>query len=250
MIGWPASLLGDMMQGRKKLTLTRAVEFSQFSKMNSFQCERLIIWSLKDSDHPQVQDYAEKYLQSEGKAIAFPDAKIPMSLYEGDFLSVILYHYLDWTRGKVPVTEISALLPVFSDYADEASLNQRLDFLCEEGFILREENRISVTEKPIHSVAGNNGPKLVTDIFNVMLEKHRDMVKWQTVSMVFPQAKVPEFVQRLVALRNWIVSTSDSHAPTADSPLNEHVMMLQNLTFAFLSEMDPSIDYMPKTDVK
>ena len=62
---WPVSYLNDIIKGRKKLTIKRALELGLFLKLDAVDLERLIYLSLKQFEDKTTNDYFSKKLTEE-----------------------------------------------------------------------------------------------------------------------------------------------------------------------------------------
>lgn len=140
-IGWPTSLLGDMIQGRKMLTLNRAIEFAKFMDLNNAQAQYMMMLSLKSADNPTVRDYAEKFMKLEDL-----DG-------EGNFYSdsdyVILHSYLKSSKGAADVKAIADSLPAFPQFKDETYVKGIISRMQADGVIRGEFPQFEVVKTQV-----------------------------------------------------------------------------------------------------
>ncbi|MGE0173398.1 MAG: hypothetical protein AB7T49_11445 [Oligoflexales bacterium] len=59
-IGWSSTYLSGIMQGRKKLGVLQAIQFSRLFEMSDFETERLVLLSLKASESSDIKNFSTR----------------------------------------------------------------------------------------------------------------------------------------------------------------------------------------------
>lgn len=231
-IDWPVSLLGDMIQGRKKLTVNRALEFSKFANLNSVQSEYLLMLCLKEVNNEGVQSYANTYLDTEGVVID-QDPSAPLESHhlisaetysKTDFM--VLHAFLTWSKGQVDFEQISQRLPAFPKFRDPEFVTGLISKMNEDEIIEGSMPLVKILKKnllaPVSTVRSRNA---YLDLFKQISELTPDKVAWRAGTVIFPNSKINELKDKMNALTSWILMTSQQGEPTEASPLNEHTIL-------------------------
>jgi hypothetical protein len=243
-IDWPVSLLGDMMQGRKPLTVNRAVEFARFFDLNSLEHEYLIVLALKEVNNRGVQEYAENYLATEG--FPFPtDPHIspelsPAGTHSPHFISeglycdtdyMMMHSFIDWTGGTFSMDEVPDLLPAYPAFRDKKYISDILDRMRADGIIAGEPPQIRLL-KPDLAVTDFQGKSTVyfLELFKRIQELTPKEVFFQTGTVIFPTRRVKELRARIRALRNWTLMTSVRERPAQEGRATEHTILTLDLS--------------------
>lgn len=102
-LNWPRTYLHDIINHRKNLTVGRALEFSQFAKMDLYDTEKLLYLSLKDSDNQIVNNYFEQQL-SQSHNQDRPKLDRSYEIKTNSFKEIALWQYINLTN-KIPTLE-------------------------------------------------------------------------------------------------------------------------------------------------
>jgi hypothetical protein len=259
-LDWPASFLGDVMQGRKHLTVNRAVEFARFFNLNGVECEYLIMLALKEVNNPAVREYAENYLNTEG--FPFPtdphispelsktDENTPHFIPEDTYCDtdyMILHSFIAWSNGTFELHELPNLLPAYPAFRDGNYVLNILARMRDDGIIAGEPPALRLL-KPNLVVTDFTGKSIVPflELFKRVQEITPEKVFWQTGSLIFPICKVRELHAKIRALRSWALMTSVHDKPKQDGRCMEHTILHFNLsTYGNLTRIDSRSESRP-----
>jgi hypothetical protein len=105
-VGWPHSYLGDLVAGRKPLTVSRVLEFAKFASFTPLETERLLLMSFVVSENTHVSEFFSEKLNQTCDL----DLKISSNLPAPDFAvdpltetstSLLVWARLPLSDGKV-----------------------------------------------------------------------------------------------------------------------------------------------------
>jgi len=249
-IGWPMSLIGDIIQGRKGLSIARALEFSRHFGLTGPEGERLVVFALADMNNQLIHDYVEGYLTKEGAAypILGPEAPTQGNISYwapeniADLALSSLKMFLDWCSGVTTPEEIGDLLYLSPELKDPAVLKKKLDILRELGFISGELPQVKVL-KSNTSTSGMTrkqlfqtleGLKALTEDNEVSDQR---LTHWWVQRAGLPIRLYPELNQRLDALRNWVHNSCSTEEKYAGQSREETVLLQCNFFLTHLLDL-------------
>jgi hypothetical protein len=235
---WPASLLGDIIQRRKPLSVNRAVEFGRYFNLHSVEIEHLIMLSLQEVNNPGVKDYAAEYLSTEG--YAFPmsptspyienSVEQEIHYYSEDLFADpevrVLHAFLRWANGEVNLEDLPLFLPVHPSFKNKEHVLKVFAKMREAGLIEGEVPNVRVSKKNL-VVEKFTGKYLepFQEVYRRILQMTPEKTYMNNTTVVFPVAKTPELKSRMLALNTWAVMTAAREAPQGDGRWNEHTIL-------------------------
>lgn len=247
-LGWPVSYMNEVIAGKKRLTLNRSLELATFLKLDGIDLERLIYMVLLDSDSKKIRDYfsdkLEKDLKTDGyfevsqnpETLAQHSFLVPEEIFS-DISLLALADLIACTKGKIKISEIPKILSSFPELQDHVRLNQKIDTLEKHGIVRRKLKRGKLvgfdyvakslefsiqkeTVKHMHQFAENYKRLLC-------LEHPRGWINSGFVRL--PRTKLFEAKKRLLALRNWIISTDQETVINPNTSLEDTLIFQMDL---------------------
>ncbi len=249
---WPVSYLSDVIQGRRKLTVSRAIELSNYLKFDGFETERLLIMTLMQDQRANISDYfsqrmveafnIETYFQRTEDAAA-PAPENNHLVGEEIFSDIALLAIFDlvvWRSGKVAKTEIPDFLYSFPELQKAEVLDSKLRKLESaglikerpdaQGFDFLDKRLFFHFDKSTAAYAGQ-----YADNFKRMLISPEAKGWIGSGFLMLSKSDFNEFRQRYFAFRNWVVSLdarSQAGADHADCILFQFDMNLFSIVNA------------------
>jgi hypothetical protein len=258
-IDWPVSLLGDMIQGRKPLTVNRAVEFAKHFDLNSVYCEHLIMLSLRCVDNEDVRAFAGDYLKTEGAKMRMDGNQQTHHLVSAELYShaecMILHAYLTWSKGALDFDKLAGHLPAFPRFKDREFVEGLLKKMTDDGIIEKNENKSIEAAAPRFNILKENlvAPGLKAQpqiahlkLFKQICEATPSKVDWSAGTVIFPKNRIKELNDKRTALRTWILMTADRTGPNGANPEDDHTILQIDLSTFELLDADRSTTTRPK----
>lgn len=242
LLDWPVSLLGDLIAGRRGISVARAVEFGQRFGMTAPEIERLIYLSLRDSDSPSLSSFVESYLRSEGRELPLPRKDDPMTAHPhfisedliSDFAAMSLHCFLVWKNGNVSEKEIAEFLGRIPGLSTEDEVRGVLHKLREAGVISGEASPFHVDKKHLAHRGPQIGFPLLCEALRDLRRRSHGGERWSAGHLVFPKNKMPELLQRLDRLRNWMIACEEQSAQLDETAL-EKISVPLHVAFFYLA---------------
>jgi len=239
-IDWPISLLGDLIQGRKSLSVNRAVEFANFAKLTSVHCEHLIMMGLREAENPAAQTYAKDYLEKSAFQVTDPTNNYVLETpptNEHHPERGILRNYLVWTQGQMDFEMLAKVLPSFKKFQDPEFVKQLLQEMADLGIIDGTTAPIKVLKKNILNRQPDRdffekGYKVFLDLIET---DPRNAVAFQGAGL-FPRNKLHELLHKQNALQKWIMATTAVSELPPDHKPEDYTILLTSLSFGELLE--------------
>jgi hypothetical protein len=116
---WPRAYLSDVLHGRKSFTVPRALQFAKAMKLDSYQVERLLFLTLKESDDPEVGAYFERVIAREGDDTS-RTTPVERALWQR-VETMAVFEAIKWAGTRLAPAEIKRLLFSFPSL-DEARI--------------------------------------------------------------------------------------------------------------------------------
>ncbi|WP_413291092.1 hypothetical protein [Bdellovibrio sp. HCB337] len=141
-IDWPVSYLHDVISGRKKFTVLRAVQLAHFLKLNSIATERLIYFSLNEENDPSVREYSQKRIVG----TAFDEKRTSQADYEF-FKNVdveAVFSVIVWAKKRIASSKIKSLLYTFPELT-EARIESVIEWLTQKSFLVFDGKGVLVS---------------------------------------------------------------------------------------------------------
>jgi len=264
-IGWPASLLVDLIARRRPFSIARAAEFARFFSLNGPDSERLIYLCMRDVDGESLNQFVDSYFETEGNELAIPlpqDTAAPFFISPemmGDFATMALHNFLLWTGGHTTEEEIVTLMGLIPELADAKSVHARLEKLREAGIISGELPAVRIEKRDL-ACRGMKLADMLTSLefIKTVADLPWRQSAWNQGNVIFPKSKHQELMQRIVQLRTWILRTAmmtandSSIVPRQDClPLQiqlgfSHLVNLSNLGLELKTTANAENELVPK----
>lgn len=241
-VRWPVHYMHDVISGKRKLTLRRAVEFIRVAKLDAFETERLVFLVLADSDDANVAAFAGSQLKArsprQGDDVGVLDEQNP---FEKGLDFIAMRELYKWAGRLLPPAAIVRLL--YSRHLSEAAVEALTRGLRDKGWIsIDAEGRVEVTDEMIfrhrHSknaeVAASD-LEYVDNIARFLRDKRSPGLRFTAFTQL-PLARIPEIHAKIVSLRNWILEIGLETGKNRGIPPKDRTM------FQFSGFLFPLID--------
>lgn len=147
---WPVSYTADLIKGRKRFTLIRALELAKYAKLDALDTERLVQLSLADSSDAKVKDHFTDVLKSKS-ARKSSDYNKTSSLAEPLFDNIevgAVHEILKWARRPLSATEIKKLLYTFKNLSVER-IDKIVNILIDQKVIEIKSNKLFILKNEL-----------------------------------------------------------------------------------------------------
>lgn len=133
---WPASYLSDVIKGRKKLTLSRGIQFATIFKLTVIQTEHLISLCLAENEDAGVSQYFKTQLKNKDLTKE-KNTSITKEYINSvsDVRSLYLRELIIWGQGRKSISELLKAQKAFPELLDANELKKSLDSLLEKKLI-------------------------------------------------------------------------------------------------------------------
>lgn len=210
-IDWPISYLSDVFADRKKFTVIRAVQFAQFTGLNSLETERLIYLALCEDSDDAVQTFAKKRIINEAVHEKRESSLDPEFFYNVDYEAI--FATLVWAGKKLEPKEIKALLYTFPSLT-EKRIKAGIDFLTEkeiikfdsQGKVVSYENDIVLDQHKLDSPT-ETGVHIHEQYAQSFLHFTRNAqvpCMYNGGYYEIPKAEFMTIARKFLELRNWL----------------------------------------------
>jgi hypothetical protein len=229
---WPRAYLSDVLHGRKSFTVPRALQFAKAMKLDSYQIERLLFLTLKESGDPEVGAYFEGVIARE------TDDSVRLRQIERTLWqrveTMAIFETLKWAGALLAPAEIKRLLFSFPSLDEERIAAIIADFK-RDGLVFHDPQT-----ETTRFLEGDGFQDNFTDAVSVK----RDAAIYKQFAMNFinywsnpqtpfclnsafvrlPLAEIDTVKSRMVMLRNWLL---DLDADLAKSEAPEPSLVFQ-----------------------
>lgn len=248
-LGWPHSYLHEIVNGRKRLSVARAIEFGIFAKLNSFEAERLVYFAMLDkteaSDSPVQLFFNQKLRVEQTPDLPEDSVVIDDELIEPkdfDALAFAVFEALIWAEGKISPDEIVKLLYTFDRLSEEEVLTA-VEFLESKKIIRRlADNHYDIPVKMIfiHEAEGaTSAPeqhqKMAENFIRFLSNPIRPYT-FNTGFVQFPKAMVPQIHEKIHMLRNWFENLN------TETLANDVLLPSEKLVFQYDLHLFPILE--------
>lgn len=225
---WPISYTADLIQGRKRFTLKRALELAQYSKLGIFDTEKLIHLSLADSPDAKVQQHFSKILKAKSTQNSRHQSKTTHTseqLFEYIEIGAV-YEALKWSRRPLEASEIKNLLYTFKDLSVER-IQKILDILVAQKVIQIKDQKVSILVAELVLDQFNDGSdggikihRQYAQNFINFTEQPQFPGLFTSGFLRFTPDQFKEVAHRLLEVRNWMFSLSSENTAAPNAPSN------------------------------
>jgi uncharacterized protein (TIGR02147 family) len=207
-IGWPVSFLPDLIKGRKKFSIERAIQFGNFVKLDPVHFEKLIYLAIADSyeagENLQRISGLKTFVQYDNVSENLATAKASLI-----FMSV------QWLQSFATEKNIIALAGERKISPEETRLI--LNLLVESKVIeksgsiyvgLVNELSLNFVEKTPDTYM--KYWKEFADFHKIFLENTTGPSIYSSAFMIVEQSAYEEIKSKILAFRNWLLEMSNS----------------------------------------
>lgn len=252
---WPVSYLNEVITGKKKLTLNRALQLSRFLKFDGIDVERLIFLTLKDSEDSTIKNYFTQKVMKEGHTQGYFDItekktsadKNMFLVTEEIFSDISLLAIADvivMNRGQIGLSEIAQLLYSFPELKDSQILIKKIEVLEKHGIIKRKiiQKKVVGFDYRNECLAFSIDKKTVKH----MVQYAENYIKiitspqpkgWITSGFIkLSKDRLSEAKKRILAFRNWLLELETE--VMNDPNYNEKNVLVFQMDINLLSILD------------
>ncbi len=212
-LAWPRSLLTDVVKGRKRLSVQRAVEFCEFAEFSERRTQLFVLKAICEDEDSKVVRFLDRFIACNFRS--FVTEAQPQELQENifsDALSSIVVRLVEARPGIEP-SQMETLLDTFPDWHLE-QLGPVLDLLTNTGLIEPSARGfVAVDRAPFvcDHVPGQPvrwTPKSYAENLVRFIELARPSSTVQGATITLPLDRFPEVRERLAEVRNWLLAIS------------------------------------------
>lgn len=247
-LDWPVSYLNDVVKGRKKTTLTRAIQFSQKFKLNTFQTEYLIFLSLAESEKGDISQFFIDKIEAKGLKKEKTSSVISMieTAYKNPLYN-ILYILIDWGQGKLPIDELASMQTAFPELHDKKLQKEAIAYLMNNKIIKKVSTNVyTINANTVFSLDDNSflnqedekkaiAKNLIKNLENLikLYQSYSGRALFFNSYINFPVERLPEVVERFHSLRDWMINLSQEEK--SDNLLDHESFQVEMHLFPILS---------------
>lgn len=240
LLNWPASYLSDLSSGRKNLSVTRALEFANYFKMNNAQKEHMLWLALAHSPKNQ----SDQLLQEKSKTDPNPSLYQKEAGMDQVLWSDIVWalRLMTWKKKRLSVREIEENFEIPG--ISSLRMQNALDRIEKEKYLQWDDNGELIEGSPLtaapaefdHSTTKGDAPyqgiELHRDAVNnflTFIENPQSPSTYHNHPVVIPRGQFMPVAMKLIELRNWIDELSRQHLAQSKSPSTDSYLMQLDL---------------------
>ncbi len=218
--GWPISYLSDLIKGRKRLTISRSLQFVQAFKLSPHETEYLLTLCLAHFEDRDVSSYFNRELQAKcllkEKRQSF---KNYLSLFD-NIRAMYLRELILWGQGRVSIQKLVEAQIPFPELKKSSALNETLNFLLERKMIQEvKSGYYTVNENGVFALDDDeftlSNPQSLAKHYIAQLDVLSRLYKsYNGRGFAFSGYiditvdRYPEVQKKLFDLRDWLISLS------------------------------------------
>jgi uncharacterized protein (TIGR02147 family) len=219
-VKWPGSYLSDIIKGRKKITISRCLQFAQVFKLSHAETEYLLSLCLADYEDENVSSYFKESVINKNIA---KEKMLPFKSYLNLFDNIrgmYLRELILWGQGRIPVKELVKAQIPFPELMNDQVLNETLDFLLSKKLIKEIKPAFYVViEAELFTLDDDDftikNPGDLANHYIHQLEILNRLYKFYKGNgfsfsgyIDITKERYPELQKRMFELRDWIISLS------------------------------------------
>lgn len=224
-LNWPVSYLPDLLKGRKKFTITRALQFARRFRLDSFDMEKLIFLAIQDL-HPDLVSILSISHKNKSKIRKSKTCDLDLL----DAKTLLVMEYIRWSKGQITKAKLLELVSRQEVTAEEVLAALKL--LSNKGLVSCKNGKFSSPGNPIFSddfdSHNSQEDRIIheqfSDFFKIFLRKKIGPAVYNNAIVHLHRRRFEELADKLVSLRNWILSTAEADGKL---PFNEDVRLFQ-----------------------
>jgi hypothetical protein len=205
-IKWPSSYIPDVIKGRKKLTVSRAIQFGNFVKLGPIDFEKLIYLAIYDTTS-----------ETEGleRITALKTPENPIETDDKELVDIrifLIFVCIHWLKGEATLEKLITLAAAKKIGVEE--LNSVLTLLLAKNMIEKNAaGRYSTRAEGIliYSGAALQDYKIwqdYADFQRQFFEKPTGPAAFGSNFVIIEKARFKDIADRMMAFRKWIVEIS------------------------------------------
>ncbi len=213
---WPEMLFSDVANGRKSLSLRRALEFSGWVQMDVLETEGLALMTLSEGKDGKTVDLIND-LRGRIYNPQHPERGELIVNYSFNLDTILVYAIIVWARGAITAEEILAQLEMRRKLT-LTEINRAIEALIKEEFLDKDTagKGYKLSGKEIVRNAFDFG---IAETFTPILEEYAEILPEFLPKEYFPFAlnhtilELPfsrnkEIFEKLTAFKNWLYQIS------------------------------------------
>lgn len=221
-INWPASLLNEIINGKKELSLDRALEFAKSVKLNAIETERIIFLVLSQSKQNNYKEYFADKINLHKHKRTFKNIEynikeeehfeIDENIYS-DITLLLIMDFLNLNSNKTITVELICDSFNIKELSEIEVIQAKVNHLekCNLVEITKSNNRIlsiKPLKKNLYFIVNKSNIHLMKQYMNLTLNNLNSSTKgWICSAFVpIPQSKIHEVIKRYEEFRSYILN--------------------------------------------
>jgi len=239
---WPVSYVSDVMRERKAFSVTRAVEFAKFAKLDVMDTEKLIFLALTENSKEDVKEYFISKLTKRTSK----DAKVlnMTTTSERELFTSIkvgaIFEVLKWARRPLAAAQIRDLLFTFWDLT-EAEILQAIALLQKHRMISIQGKELKILQPQITLDEFNDGTdggirmhKQYAENFARYAEKPIFPALFTSGFVELPKDKFNEVARKLLEVRNSLLGFAEDTSRVSKEKLEDTMVYQFDINLVLL----------------
>ncbi len=232
-IDWPTSYLSDLVSGRKKLTVAKAQEFSEFFKLNPVEKEHLLLFAL-----PPSEDSQRKKKMDPNPLLhkhVSPIENVP------DLCNLIMIvRLLNWKKVNLSAKDIQNKFAISLPLAEIQDALNRINelgiFEWNDHGKLEKSHLERIPEFIDH--ADTKGDRRYEGLewhqesiqnFLQFIKEPQSPSTYHSSMVAIPRDQFMAIGMKIIELRNWVEEISKQHMETSSHPDESSILMQLDL---------------------
>jgi hypothetical protein len=143
-LGWTPSFIGDLISGRRRLTLQRALELSRWLSFSRRETEKMVLLTLKENTAVIVKDFVKDQIKRK-----FGSNGQNLAPWPSDSVLLAVYSLIALAKGEVTEAQVAQALSFVPNLSAE-QIRDAIVRLCEKEVMARaSEGRFRVIQTDI-----------------------------------------------------------------------------------------------------
>lgn len=242
-LDWPHSYISDLIHGRKTLTISRALEFASFAKLNLVETERLIYMALRWSGDSDVRNFFGERLRYDlngdsssevvrRRAGYSDESKTTIEELKNDLSASALLKFLGAQKGPIKPEHIGKLFFSFPELSVFEAVEEKILKLQKNGNL----NVINLDRNIIHvevlrptiffEITKENLSNMTHFLDNMsrIMRHPKTFGNFNEGYVNIPKSDLKNVVEKISILRNYLLEL-DKKASREDN--NEESLLFQ-----------------------
>lgn len=250
-VEWPASYLNELIHHKKRFTLQRALEFSEFAQHSLIEKRYTVYLALADNASEKVANHFQNTLVSKVSSSPWPDDQEQLEIFDLWYPNCVFLS-LAHSNGEKDLDLVRRLVPE-PDLDDSAITEESFELLLEKGFIRQAgEDRYELTGKSMFADI-TDYPKLMAYLQksypNIFLKyfRERELAYQGQAELRLSNSEMMQFREKLNAIKRHITTIIDRFGGYPEKSHSDKSVYFYSFNFLIPHEGHPDLeDQRPK----